>query len=347
LAKIRDVAERAGLSAATVSRVINGHPTVSPELAERVRSVIAEMGYQPNRVARNLRRRVSGVWAIVIGDIENPFFTSMVRGVEDVARACGYSVLLCNSDEDVTKEQNYINVLLAEQVAGVIIAPASGVDSSIDPLVASGVAVVAIDRRPSGRQVDTVLSNHIEGARQATAHLIDQGYQRVAFVGGPAPVTTVRERLVGYRAALRDAGSTSDPDLVVHADFRESGGYEAMQRLLAVSGPPDAVLVANNLMAIGTLRALAEADLKAPTDVGVVAFDDHPWATLMRPSLTVVAQPLYEIGRKASELLRSRLADRDRPPESVVLRSELRIRESSLRQSGVPDSETQGRAESA
>jgi LacI family transcriptional regulator len=316
--------------------VINGHPTVSPELAERVRSVIAEMGYQPNRVARNLRRRVSGVWAIVIGDIENPFFTSMVRGVEDVARACGYSVLLCNSDEDVTKEQNYINVLLAEQVAGVIIAPASGVDTSLDPLISSGVAVVAIDRRPAGRQVDAVLSNHIEGARQATAHLLGQGYRRVAFLGGPAPVTTVRERLVGYRAALRDADAIADRDLVVHADFREPGGYEAMRHLLSVAQPPDAVLVANNLMAIGALRALAEADLHAPGDVGLVAFDDHPWATLMRPSLTVVAQPLYDIGRKAGELLRSRLADRDRPPEPVVLRSELRVRESSLRRVAQP-----------
>ena len=331
MAKIRDVAERAGLSAATVSRVINGHPTVSPELAERVRLVIAEMGYQPNRVARNLRRRVSGVWAVVIGDIENPFFTSMVRGVEDVARDSGFSVLLCNSDEDVTKEQNYINVLLAEQVAGVIIAPASGVDSSLDVLGEHGVAVVAIDRRPAGRQVDTVLANNIEGARAATAHLLEQGYRRIAFLGGPADVTMVRERVIGFRAALRDAGSGSDTPAVVHANFRESGGYEAMRRLLAQSPRPDAVLVTNNLMAIGALRALAESDLASPADMGIVAFDDHPWATLMRPSLTVVAQPVYELGRTAAELLRDRLADRDRPPQSVVLRSELRVRESSQR----------------
>jgi LacI family transcriptional regulator len=329
--KIRDVAERAGLSAATVSRVINGHPTVSPVLAERVRSVIDEMGYQPNRVARNLRRRVSGVWAIVIGDIENPCFTALVRGVEDVARVAGFSVLLCNSDEDVGKEQNYINVLLAEQVAGVVIAPASALETPLDALFNRGVAVVAVDRRPSGRAVDLVLSDHVEGARLATAHLLQQGYARLAFVGGPPRISAVAERLVGFRTVLREAQRPWDGDLVVAADFREEGGYAAMRRLLDLPSPPDAVLVGDNLMAMGVLRALAEADLSVPTQVGVVAFDDHPWATHLRPSLTVVAQPVYEIGRQAGELLRNQLVRRDRPPTSVMLHCELRVRESSRR----------------
>jgi LacI family transcriptional regulator len=329
--KIRDVAQRAGLSAATVSRVINGHPTVSPELAERVRSVIAEMGYEPNRVARNLRRRVSGVWALVVGDVENPAFTPLVRGVEDVAMAGGFSVLLCNSDEDVGKEKNYINVLLAEQVAGVVIAPASDEDSQLDALRERGVAVVAVDRRPPGRPIDVVLSDHVEAARLATAHLLEQGYRRIAFVGGPAHVMAVRERTVGYTAVLREAQLEYRPERVVHGEFGEAGGLAAMRRLLADDPPPDAVLVDNSLTAVGVLRALREARLNTPVDVGVVAFDDHPWATLIRPALTVVAQPGYEIGRQAGELLRCRLAARDRPPTSVVLRAELRVRESSRR----------------
>jgi LacI family transcriptional regulator len=329
--KIRDVAQRAGLSAATVSRVINGHPTVSPELAERVRSVIAEMGYQPNRVARNLRRRVSGVWALVVGDVENPSFTPLVRGVEDVAMAGGFSVVLCNSDEDAGKEKTYIDVLLAEQVAGVVIAPASDRNTRLDGLLERGVAVVAVDRRPSGRPIDLVLSDHVEAARMATAHLLEQGYRRIAFVGGPPQVSAVLERLVGYRAVLREAQLEYDPGIVVHSDFRESGGLAAMRGLLTGVPQPDAVLVDNSLMAVGVLRALREAGLNTPGDVGLVAFDDHPWATLVRPSLTVVAQPGYEIGRQAGELLRSRLSARDRPPTSVVLRSELRVRESSRR----------------
>lgn len=328
---ITDVASRAGLSTATVSRVLNGNDRVNPELAERVRAVINELGYQPNRLGRNLRRRVSSVWSLLISDIENPFFTGMVRGVEDVAAQAGYSVVLCNADENLDKERRYLDIALGEQVAGVIIAPASERQSRLDDLISRGIPVVEVDRLSATPQVDSVLVDNLAAARQATAHLIEQGFERIAFVGGPRTATTARQRLEGYRAALRDAGRKPDRRYERAADFKQAGGEKAMSDLLAVRPMPDAVMVANNLMAIGALERLKADRIDIPAQVGFVTFDDLPWVRLVGPPLTVVAQPINEIGRRAGELLLQRIENPRRATQRVVLPTEMHIRASSIR----------------
>jgi LacI family transcriptional regulator len=329
--KIKDVARAAGVSPATVSRVLNGTGRVSADRAERVRAVVARLGYQPFSPARALRRQATDVWAVIVADIENPFFTLIVRGIEDVAHQRGYRVMLCNSDEDLQKEAAYIEVALAERMGGVVIAVASARQSQLAPLLERGVPVVAIDRRPAGHRVDCVLVDNRRGAAQATEHLLEAGARRVACITGPRRVSTANERLAGYEEALRAAGREIDAALVVREDFRPGGGYEAVQRLCKGPNPPDALFVANNLMTVGALRALRDLGLRVPDDVRVVGFDDAPWAPLVEPPLSVVSQPAYEIGRIAAELLCEARQSREREPREVTLAPELIVRGSSGR----------------
>jgi LacI family transcriptional regulator len=283
---IYDVARQARVSAATVSRVLNGRTSVDPALADRVLAAVAELGYRRNSVARNLRQKRSSLWAVIISDVENPFFTSMVRGVEDVASGAGYSVVLCNSDEDPAKEANYIAVALDEQVAGVIIASSTEDSTNAKLLLDASCPVVLIDREVRGIAADTVLVDNEHGAEMATTHLLAQGFQRVACITGPRHLSTAAQRLNGYKTALTDAGHRYDTSLVVYSDFREHGGHEAMASLLDSTPKPEAVFVANNLMTVGVLECLLERGLTVPHDMGVVGFDEIPWADLVRPSIT-------------------------------------------------------------
>jgi LacI family transcriptional regulator len=321
---IYDVAREAGVSAATVSRVLNGRRTVAPEMVARVLTAVRELGYRPNAVARNLRRSRTTLWAVIISDIGNPFFTATVRGIEDVARQAGYSVVLCNSDEDPVKEETYVTAALSEQMAGVIIASSGSVKAARN-LLDSPVPVVAIDRQLPRGTVDTVVVDNEAGARAATRHLLESGYSKIACITGPEGVSTADLRLRGYAEAL-----PGEP-VVVRADFREKGGYDAMASLLSSGSRPDAVFVANNLMTVGALRCLTDQGVEVPTEMGLVGFDEIPWADLVRPSLTTVAQPTYELGRMAARLLVDRIATPSARPATVVLPAELHPRRSSAR----------------
>jgi LacI family transcriptional regulator len=330
---IRDVAAVARVSPATVSRVLNGKEDVGADLRRRVLGVVAELGYRRNGPARSLRTRAAMVLGLIISDVTNPFFTAVVRGVEDQAQRAGYSVVLANADEDVAKEARYLEVAAAEQMAGVLLSPASPRQTSIDVLLEQGVPVVTIDRRLAAATVDSVMVNNRQAARDAVQHLIGQGCRRVGIVAGPVQTTTGAGRLAGYRAALRAAGRTLDPSLFAYADFRTEGGYTATWQLLRQRLPPDGLLFSNNLMTVGGLQAIAEAGLAIPDDLAVVGFDDANWATALRPALTVVAQPTYEIGQTAAELLLRRVDGEKFPPRHVVLRAELIERASSQRTS--------------
>ncbi|MET7279617.1 LacI family DNA-binding transcriptional regulator [Kribbella sp. NPDC005582] len=327
---ISDVAARAGVSTATVSRALNGKATVDPELAARVRQAADELGYQPNGPARNLRRQEAAVVALIISDVENPFFTAIARGVEDVAHEVGYSVVLCNSDESAEKENRYIDIAIQERVAGVILSP-SGPASGVAKLAARGTAYVAIDRPLADHASDLVLVDTRLAAAEATAHLVAEGYKRIGCLSGPAGVRTADDRLAGYRDALRTAKHRGSTRLVRRAEYKAAGARRAALDLLSQPEPPDALLVANNAMAVGVLQALRELTLRPGRDVGVVAFDDAPWAELLDPPLTVVAQPAYEIGTVAARLLLARIADNTRPPTVTTLGARLIERASSRR----------------
>jgi LacI family transcriptional regulator len=326
---IRDVAAAAGVSPATVSRVLNGKEDVAADLRRRVLDAVSGLGYRRNGPARSLRTRAAMVLGVIISDITNPFFTAVVRGAEDQAQLAGYSVVLANADEDVAKEARYLEVAAAEQMAGVLLSPASSRQTRIDVLAERGIPVVTIDRRLAAASVDSVTVNNHQAAREATEHLIAQGCRRVGFVAGPVQTTTGASRLAGYRAALRAAGRGPDPSLTAYADFRTEGGYAGTRQLLRLGRPPDGLLISNNLMTIGGLQAIAEAGLTIPADIAVVGFDDDIWATALRPPLTVVTQPTYEIGRVAAKLLLRRVDGEKFPPRRIVLRARLVERASS------------------
>ncbi|TDD17675.1 LacI family transcriptional regulator [Kribbella turkmenica] len=327
MATISDVAARAGVSTATVSRALNGKSTVDRDLVARVRKAAVELGYQPNGPARNLRRQEAAVVALIISDVENPFFTAIARGVEDVAHEVGYSVVLCNSDESAEKENRYIDIAIQERVAGVILSP-SGTTTSVAKLATRGTAYVAVDRPLPGHDSDVVLVDTRLAARQATAHLVAQGYDRIGCITGPSGVRTADDRLAGYRDALRSAKRRT-PKLVRRTEYKAAGAHRAALDLLSQAEPPDALLIANSAMAVGVLQALQELEIRPGRDVGLVAFDDAPWAELVDPPLSVVAQPAYEIGAVAARLLLARIADSSRPPTTTTLGARLLERASS------------------
>lgn len=330
MATIYDVARQAQVSPATVSRVLNGRASVDPAMAARVQQAVQDLNYRPNAVARNLRLSQTSLWAVIISDISNPFFTSMVRGVEDVAQGAGFSVVLCNSDEDPEKEARYVAAALAQRMAGVVIST-SGRPTLISRLVEARIPVVAIDRQLRGISLDTVLVDNVHGAELATTHLLDQGYRRIACITGPRRISTAAQRLRGYQRALKSRGHQATDNLIRFADFREEGGYQAMTSLLTETEPPDAVFATNNMMTVGAVECLVDRGIKVPAQVGVVGFDDIPWAHLVRPSLSTVSQPTYDLGRAAAVLLAERIANPARSPSTVTLHTGLRVRESSTR----------------
>jgi len=329
---IYDVARMAGVSPATVSRVHNG-ARVAPDFAERVMAASTALGYRPNRVARSLRRQSSDVIGLVISDIENPFFTSLARGVEDEIQSVGRSVVLCNTDENLAKEQRYIQVMLDENIAGVIIAAASADKSDVARLIERGIPVVAIDRRPHHFDVDAVLVDNEHGAAVAVRHLIAQGYRRIGCVTGPEDATTSQSRVRGYVEAMTAAGR-ADQLLIRHTDFKVDGGYEGASDLLS-RDEVDALFTTNNLMAVGALQALRDHGRTMP-ETGFVTFDEMPWAALISPTLSTVRQPAYDIGREAARVLNARIEQPDRPIQTVTLLTTFLERESSRRITGLP-----------
>lgn len=328
MSTMKDVAQRAGVSVATVSRVLNNHARVDPTLRERVVKAMETLQYRPNRVAQRLRAGAGGVIGLIISDIENPFFVSVVRGVEDVAYEHGISVVLCNSDEHPAKQQMYIGVMKSEDVAGLIITPNAETDDSIGALVDSKMAVVFLDRRVHGVEVDSVTVDSAGGTRDAVRHLIRLGHRRIAMVSGTALISTGRERYEAFMSALNEAGIRPEPELIRPGRFSLESGRQLTLELLDLPQPPTAIFAASNMLALGALQALHERSIRVPEQIAVVGFDDLPWASALWPPLTTVAQPTYQLGHEAARLLLRRIAEPNAPIESVMLKTELIVRRS-------------------
>lgn len=335
MSTINDVARLAGVSSMTVSRVINNSGYISPKTRARVERAIAELGYVPNALARQLRSKRTKSLALVLTDITNPFFTTIARGVEDVAGASGFSVMFCNTDESEADEHEYLELLVQRQVDGVLLVPASSEGRGLALLRTHRMPAVILDRRLRTPQADEVRCDSEAGAYQLVSHLTGLGHRRIAVLTGRKTVSTSVDRVAGYRRALADADVAPDESLVLYAElnyggFNQADGYRMAQQVLALSPRPTAIFAANNFIAFGAIRAVREAGLRVPEDISVVAFDDLPGEWVMDPFLTVVAQPAYEIGRRAAVLILDRLERAEQmEPRSVVLPAELRVRRSS------------------
>jgi LacI family transcriptional regulator len=316
-ATIRDVARLAAVSVATVSNVLNSARQVAPETRERVLKAVQALGYSPHAAARSMRGRSSGLIGLIVADITNSFFTSLVHAVERAANAQGFAVVLCNSDEDLEREQRHLQLLRTQRVDGIILA-ATGQRSSarVTALSQLRAPVVLVDRGLDELGLDAVVLDNRRAALEATRHILSFGHRRVAMIGGPPSISTGAERLAGYREALHEAGLAYDPSRVRDAGFREEPAYDATCELLALPATrrPTALFAANSLIAIGVMRAVADAGLRCPEDVSVVSIDDFAWANAFRPRLTTVAQPVDAMGETAVRLLMGRL-DGSAPPE--------------------------------
>ncbi len=338
VATIVDVARAAGVSTVTVSRVINEAPNVNAATRERVEQAVRHLGYVPNVAARSLRSKRTHSLALIVPDITNAFWTTISRGVEDAAQSQGYSVLLCNTDEDLVKQQRYLDVIVSRRVDGVIMAPCDADAGKLAPLRDHRIATVLIDRRIVGWDVDMVYGDSLSGAYALTSHLIGLGHRRIAMLSGPEGAPTAEDRIVGYRRALAEAGIAADPGLIRRGGFNWRAGDELTNQLWREGNAPTAVFAANNAIAIGVIGALGKMGLRIPQDVALVCFDDFPHAVRFFPFLTVIAQPAYDMGANAAQLLLSRLeSPAALKPRRVVLPVRMVVRYScgiTLKESG-------------
>ena len=324
---IKEVADAAGVSTATVSRVLADKPHVRPEIRERVLAAVETLNYRPNRVARSLRVQQSNTIGLIVADIQNPFFTSVSRAVEDTAYKRGLSVFLCNTDENSDKEAMYLNLMLDENVAGVILAPTRQTADAFAEMVNLDIPIVVIDRRVRGGEVDSVLIDNVEAAYKIVEHLIADGRRRIGALFGVGS-TTGRERREGYIRALQDHGLKPSPDLASFVSAKEEEGYKAVMRLLSLPEPPDAIFTSNALLSAGAFRAIRESKLAIPDQIAFASFDETTWTSLVEPGITVIEQPTYEIGQTAAELLFKRLEEPSRPTREIILKGKLIIRQS-------------------
>jgi len=325
---LKHVAHKAGVSVATASRVLGGYGYASDHARARVLRAARQLDYTPNAVARGMVKRRTHTVGVIVSDNANPFFAVVVRGIEDVVRRYGYAVILCNTDEDSVKEDLYLRLLREKQVDGLLLAPSGRDSMSLRRWVRGGFPLVFVDRQLAGIGADSAVVDNRDGARTAVTHLIGLGHGRIGIISGPGRVFTGQERLAGYYEALDSAGLRRDPALVHEGDFKQSSGYRLARAFIAMTHPPTALFVANNLMTIGAMLALKEAGVRIPQEMAIVGFDDMDWGSILTPTLTAVAQPAYALGTSAAQLLIQRLENSARPPERIVLKTHLVIRES-------------------
>ncbi len=333
MTNIQDVAKQAGVSISTVSRVLNGTAKVNDEVKKRVEACILALAYQPNQAARSLRTNRSKIIGLLISDIQNPFFMQLIQGVEEEALRHEYSLILCNSNENAQREQQYLDVLYSERVAGAIIVPTRERlgDTILNKFRERHIPIVAVDRRVKDKDVDAVLVDNVRGAREAIAHLISNGYSRIGAITGPLNVTTGRDRLEGYRQALREAGIPHDPSLERSGTFDAATGRKLTAELLKLQPAIDALFIGNNLLTLGALDALHTHNLQVPKDIGLVGYDETYWSSLGSLSLTTVMQPAYELGCAAALRLFQHLQNPAiQSRQEVILAPLLMVRGSSL-----------------
>jgi DNA-binding LacI/PurR family transcriptional regulator len=331
---IYEVARHARVSAATVSRMLNGSGYVSAAARERIQAAVHQLRYEPNTLARSLRTRHTGMLALVLTDIINPFSAQVARGVQDGAQAAGYVPIICSIDDDARNEVKTVRLLRSKRVDGIILTPTQGEQHAentriLHHLCEQGMAIVCMGRHPVHPRIDEISTDTAGGAEEAIAHLATLGHRRIAFIGGRFSRGVAAGRLAGYRRGLCAAGLPVDETLVREGDLDEESGHRETLFLLSRAYPPTAVFCVNDRTALGALTGAAAAGYRVPDDLSVVGFDDTPLASLCGPPLTTVRQPARELGSLAVQLLLTRIAHPDHPQQRRMLSCQLVERRSS------------------
>jgi LacI family transcriptional regulator len=323
---MKDVAELAGVSVTTVSHVVNKTRYVDRSSVRRVKAAVKSLGYQPNALARGLRRRETRMLGMVVPDNCNPYFAELARSIEDACFESDYNVILCNSDEDPTKERAYLSLLAEKRVDGIVFVASGDDRAGVQSVLQQNIPLVLLDRELKGTKCDAILVDNRSGARRATQHLIQRNHQRIGCVCGPKNLLSAKERLQGYQDAFTEARLRIDPKLIQPGDFHIEGGFAAIQALLDLPNRVTAVFAANDLMAMGVLRGIVGRGLRVPDDIAVVGFDGIALGRFTQPPLTTVAQPVREIGKLATELVLSRVNGERKEPRIHRLETSLVVR---------------------
>jgi len=330
MANMQEIARMAGVSLGTVSHVLNNTAVVREATRQRVLEAVQLAGYQPSQLARGLRRDKTNMIGMIIPDITNPFFPAVVRGAEDVAFSNGYRLILCNTDNDHSKEIIHLNELRTYLPAGLIVIPSnfSDLTTHAESYRRAGSAVVCIDRLPKNWSGDTVTSNNEAGAYDATRHLIKLGHTRLATITGPLHLTNAMDRLGGFRRAMKAAKLHLSPEYVQETSFDKQGGHAKTLVLLRLIPRPTAIFAGNDMIALGVLLAVREAGLRCPEDISIMGFDDLDLAETTNPSLSSVSQSGYQLGTTAARLLLDRREGDISPAKHIVLETLLHLRNS-------------------
>ena len=330
MANMKQIAEIAGVSLGTVSHVLNNSAKVREPLRKRVLEAVNLAGYQPSELARGLRRDRTNIIAMIIPDITNPFFPAVVRGAEDLAFSNGYRLILCNTDNDHSKELVHLNELRTYLPAGLIVIPSnfSDLTAQAESYRRAGTGVVCIDRLPKNWSGDSVTANNEEGACNATRYLIKMGHRKLGAITGPLHLTNAKERLTGFKRAMREAKLHLAPEYVQETTFDQQGGRSKTLILLRLIPRPTAIVAGNDMIALGALRAIREAGLRCPQDISLIGFDDLDLAEATNPSLSSVSQSGYQLGSAAANILVSRIQGDTSPAKHLILETSLHLRDS-------------------
>lgn len=324
MATVADVAREAGVSVSTAARVLSGTGYAAEDTRRVVLEAARDLGYVPNQIARSLRTRQTRMVGLLIGDVENSFYSVIAKNVESVAKDSGYHVVLCNGDDEPAVEREYLKLLEGMHVDALIVTPTSKNRRHLVRLMEAGIVIVQVDRRVEGLEADAILVDNEAGAASAVGHLVDAGHTRIGILAGEPDVTTAIQRLAGYKRALQERGIAIRPSLIKPGSFHRDHAIEDATDLIRARPTPTAILAANNILAEGAMIALEQQGLRVPRDMSLVAFDDVQWMSMVDPPLTTVRQPVADMARSAAELALRRLREgRDGPPSVVVFRTEL------------------------
>ncbi len=328
---LSDIAQKTGFSVSTVSRVLHDNSNrykIREETKEQIRRVAQELGYTPNKIARGLRLNQTHQLGIIVADLANPFFATMVKSITKEARKSGYSIVVCDSDENTHLEQESLNTLLENRVDGLLIAAVGLERAHLERFAGGSTPIVLLDRLYENMAIDAVSVDNEKGAYAATQHLIERGHTRIAVLQGLPGTYANTGRLNGYRQALLDAGIAVRPEYIVGDDFGTLNGAVGMKQLLHLPEPPTAVFAAGDLIALGALDAMREARKTIPRDMSLIQFDDPSFTQHLYPALSAVEQPIEQMGEMGVKLLLRRLREPSSGPRTVLLEPRLNVRES-------------------
>ena len=326
MTNIKQVAAQAGVSSATVSHVINRTRYVSEAVREQVQFAMHELDYHPNALARSLRSGQTYTLGMILPDSANPFFAEVGHNIEIAAFEAGYSVILCNTENDFEKESLYIDVLTNKQVDGMIFVSTGERSDSLKNLLEMKIPTVVMDRDFPELELDVVLADSFQGGELATQHLISLGHKRIGCIAGPSSINPSSRRLAGYKQALQAAHLAIEPELIMNGDFHPESGWEMGRAMLSQPNVPTAIFACNDLMAIGVLRAATELGLSVPGDLALVGYDDIELASYTNPPLTTIKQPEVEMGLATLNFLLGRIKDKQTAPQRALLPVSLVVR---------------------